>query len=161
MKSKQAMDWQFHFWVYTPKKCLDTFIKKCLLECSAFPMGATGLRGAWSSPLPTLACARPLIPVYSEKGEPSDKNVTLPAVFKTLIRPDIVNFVHANLCKSNRQLYAISELAGHQTSAESWGTGRAVAQIPRVRGGGTHRSGQDGFGSMCLGGCMFAPTKTW
>ncbi len=31
---------------------------------------------------------------------------------------------------------------GHQTSAESWGTGRAVARIPRVRGGGTHRSGQ-------------------
>ena len=27
-----------------------------------------------------------------------------------------------------------------QTSAESWGTGRAVARIPRVRGGGTHRS---------------------
>lgn len=32
--------------------------------------------------------------------------------------------------------------AGHQTSAESWGTGRAVARIPRVAGGGTHRSGQ-------------------
>lgn len=36
----------------------------------------------------------------------------------------------------------MSDLAGHQTSAESWGTGRAVARIPRVRGGGTHRSGQ-------------------
>lgn len=33
-------------------------------------------------------------------------------------------------------------IIGHQTSAESWGTGRAVARIPRVRGGGTHRSGQ-------------------
>ncbi|TKC43839.1 hypothetical protein EI555_020699 [Monodon monoceros] len=108
-----------------------------------------------------MACARPLISVYSKKGEPSDKNVTLPAVFKTPIRPDIVNFLHANLCKNNRQLDAISELAGHQTSAESWGTGRAVAQIPRVRGGGTHRSGQDGFGNICLGGRMFAPTKIW
>lgn len=36
----------------------------------------------------------------------------------------------------------MSEKAGHQTSAESWGTGRAVARIPRVGGGGTHRSGQ-------------------
>ncbi|KAL6481065.1 hypothetical protein MHYP_G00091450 [Metynnis hypsauchen] len=53
------------------------------------------------------------------------------------------------------------ELAGHQTSAESWGTGRAVAHIPRVRGGGTHRSGQGAFGNMCRGGRMFAPTKTW
>ena len=52
-------------------------------------------------------------------------------------------------------------LIGHQTSAESWGTGRAVARIPRVRGGGTHRSGQGAFGNMCRGGRMFAPTKTW
>lgn len=50
---------------------------------------------------------------------------------------------------------------GHQTSAESWGTGRAVARIPRVRGGGTHRSGQGAFGNMCRGGRMFAPTKVY
>uniref|UniRef100_A0A8C8XKL3 Large ribosomal subunit protein uL4 n=1 Tax=Panthera leo TaxID=9689 RepID=A0A8C8XKL3_PANLE len=127
----------------------------------AFPIGAAGLRGAWPSPLPAMACARPLISVYSEKGESSGKNVTLPAVFKAPIRPDIVNFVHTNLRKNNRQPYAVSELAGHQTSAESWGTGRAVARISRVRGGGTHRSGQGAFGNMCRGGRMFAPTKTW
>ncbi|XDA75504.1 hypothetical protein R6Z07F_005667 [Ovis aries] len=108
-----------------------------------------------------MACARPLISVYSEKGESSGKNVTLPAVFKAPIRSDIVNFVHTNLRKNNRQPYAVSELAGHQTSAESWGTGRAVARIPRVRGGGTHCSGQGAFGNMCRGGRMFAPTKTW
>ena len=52
-------------------------------------------------------------------------------------------------------------ILGHQTSAESWGTGRAVARIPRVRGGGTHRSGQGAFGNMCRGGHMFAPTKAY
>jgi len=36
-----------------------------------------------------------------------------------------------------------------------------VARIPRVRGGGTHRSGQGAFGNMCRGGRMFAPTKTY
>jgi len=36
-----------------------------------------------------------------------------------------------------------------------------VARIPRVRGGGTHRSGQAAFGNMCRGGRMFAPTKQW
>merc|ERR1719386_461030 len=46
-------------------------------------------------------------------------------------------------------------------SASSWGTGRAVARIPRAPGGGTHRSGQGAFGNMCRGGGMFAPTKTW
>nr|XP_061812873.1 large ribosomal subunit protein uL4B-like [Nerophis lumbriciformis] len=111
--------------------------------------------------MPFAACARPLISVYSEKGDSSGKNVLLPAVFKAPIRPDVVNFVHTNMRKNNRQPYAVSELAGHQTSAESWGTGRAVARIPRVRGGGTHRSGQGAFGNMCRGGRMFAPTKTW
>merc|ERR1712050_757357 len=52
-------------------------------------------------------------------------------------------------------------VAGHQHSAHSWGTGRAVARIPRVSGGGTHRAGQAAFGNMCRGGGMFCPTKTW
>jgi len=107
------------------------------------------------------AAARPLISVYNEKGETTTNNVTLPAVFRAPIRPDIVNFVHFEMKKNGRQPYAVSKKAGHQTSAESWGTGRAVARIPRVRGGGTHRSGQGAFGNMCRGGRMFAPTKTW
>ncbi|CAD7691577.1 unnamed protein product [Nyctereutes procyonoides] len=86
-----------------------------------------------------MACTHLLISVYSEKGESSGKNVTLPAVFKAPIQPNIMN-----------SPYAVSELADHQTSAESWGTGRAVARIPR-----------GAFGNMCRGGCMFAPTKTW
>uniref|UniRef100_A0A8D8LXG1 60S ribosomal protein L4 n=1 Tax=Cacopsylla melanoneura TaxID=428564 RepID=A0A8D8LXG1_9HEMI len=105
--------------------------------------------------------ARPLITVYSEKNEPTGQTVTLPAVFKAPIRPDVVNFVHQNLSKNHRQPYAVSKDAGHQTSAESWGTGRAVARIPRVRGGGTHRSGQGAFGNMCRAGRMFAPTRVW
>jgi large subunit ribosomal protein L4e len=66
-----------------------------------------------------------------------------------------------DMLKNTRQPYAVSVKAGHQTSAESWGTGRAVARIPRVSGGGTNRSGQGAFGNMCRGGRMFAPTKTW
>jgi len=107
-----------------------------------------------------MALARPLISVFDEQGEASGQ-VTLPAVFKAPIRPDVVSFVHSNMAKNSRQPYAVHKHAGHQTSAESWGTGRAVARIPRVRGGGTHRSGQGAFGNMCRGGRMFAPTKTW
>ncbi|XP_073241026.1 large ribosomal subunit protein uL4-like [Porites lutea] len=104
--------------------------------------------------------ARPLITIYDEAGENAGQT-TLPAVFKAPIRPDVVSFVHTNMAKNKRQAYAVNVNAGHQTSAESWGTGRAVARIPRVRGGGTHRSGQGAFGNMCRGGRMFAPTKTW
>merc|ERR1712202_37971 len=107
-----------------------------------------------------MAVARPLVSVFNEQGEVASQ-VTLPAVFKAPIRPDVVHFVHSNMAKNSRQPYAVHKHAGHQTSAESWGTGRAVARIPRVRGGGTHRSGQAAFGNMCRGGRMFAPTKTW
>jgi large subunit ribosomal protein L4e len=85
----------------------------------------------------------------------------MPFVFSAPIRPDVVNFVHTNVAKNKRQAYSVNKLAGHQTSAESWGTGRAVSRIPRVAGGGTHRSGQAAFGNMCRGGRMFAPTRIW
>lgn len=51
-------------------------------------------------------------------------------------------------------------VAGHQTSAESWGTGRAVARIPRVRGGGTHRSGQGAFGNVSFPSCCSHQCKS-
>ena len=88
--------------------------------------------------------------MYNEQGEVTSNTVPLPAVFKAPIRPDVVNFVHTNMAKNKRQPYAVSRKAGHQTSAESWGTGRAVARIPRVRGGGTHRSGQGAYGNVSL-----------
>merc|ERR1712026_375879 len=112
-------------------------------------------------PKMSLSAARPQITVYSEKNEATDAPVCLPAVFKAPIRPDIVSFIHHEVAKNHRQAYAVNQDAGHQTSAESWGTGRAVARIPRVRGGGTHRSGQGAFGNMCRGGHMFAPTKVY
>merc|ERR1712142_1252591 len=79
---------------------------------------------------PAMAAARPLVTVYNDQGE-SNSQVTLPSVFKAPIRPDVVNFVHTNMAKNARQPYAVSSAAGHETSAESWGTGRAVARIPR------------------------------
>ncbi|XP_077283970.1 ribosomal protein L4 [Arctopsyche grandis] len=109
----------------------------------------------------SLSVARPLVSVYSERSETAGDGVVLPHVFKAPIRPDVVNEVHISMSKNRRHPYSVSKEAGHQTSAESWGTGRAVARIPRVRGGGTHRSGQGAFGNMCRGGRMFAPTKPW
>merc|ERR1711976_746049 len=105
--------------------------------------------------------ARPVVSVYGKDGKPTGQSLNLPAVFKAPIRPDVVTQVHTGLNKNNRQPYAVASYAGEQTSAESWGTGRAVARIPRVRGGGTSRSGAAAFGNMCRGGRMFNPNKTW
>jgi len=104
--------------------------------------------------------ARPVLSVFSLEGEKTT-TTPLPTVFTSPIRPDIVQFVHTNMAKNKRQAHAVSIYAGKQVSASSWGTGRAVARIPRVGGGGTSRSGQGAFGNMCRGGRMFAPTKTW
>merc|ERR1739838_735567 len=90
----------------------------------------------------SFAAARPQISVYDEAGKASGQ-VNTPAVFKAPIRSDLVNFVHTNLRKNARQATGVKKIAGEQTSAESWGTVRAVARIPRVRGR------------------MFAPLKTW
>lgn len=104
---------------------------------------------------------RPQVSVVSTKGEQGSSQLPLPAVFSAPVRPDVVHSVFVRVNKNKRQAYAVAENAGHQTSAESWGTGRAIARIPRVGGGGTHRSGQAAFGNMCRSGRMFAPTKTW
>ena len=50
--------------------------------------------------------------MYNEKGESTGSNVSLPAVFRAPIRPDIVNFVHSEMRKNTRQPYAVSVKAG-------------------------------------------------
>lgn len=110
-----------------------------------------------------MASARPQVSVFSIEGKKSTSvnTVALPDVFLAPIRSDVVKFVHSNMAKNRRQAYGVNVHAGEQHSAESWGTGRAVARIPRVAGGGTHAAGSGAFGNMCRGGRMFSPTKIW
>lgn len=112
--------------------------------------------------------ARPQVTVYNKNGEDTKRSAELPAVFTAPIRPDVVRFVHTNVRKNARQPYGVKvhfgpmgKVAGMQHSAHSWGTGRAVARIPRVSASGTHRAGQGAYGNMCRGGRMFNPTRTW
>ena len=96
-----------------------------------------------------------MVSVHSCEGSGKPiKTVPLPKIFNAPVRVDLVNFVHTQMRKNNRMLHGVSPKAGHQASAESWGTGRAVARIPRVHGGDTHRSGRGAFGNMCRGGHM-------
>ncbi len=83
---------------------------------------------------------RPTVTIASADGTASGSTHPLPAVFSSPIRPDIVQYelqdcvevdtvltehrtVHTGMAKNKRQPYAVSEKAGEQTSAESWGTG--------------------------------------
>jgi len=105
--------------------------------------------------------SRPVVSVYSRGGNEIVDSVPMPAVFTAPIRDDIVQFVHANMNKNRRQAHGVFHKAGMEHSAESWGTGRAVARIPRIGGSGTSRSGQGAFGNQCRKGRMFAPLKTY
>ena len=81
--------------------------------------------------------------IYSCLNAIKIDKTSLPKVFLSHIRTDILSFVHSNMSKNKRQPYAVSKNAGTNTSAKSWGTGRAVARVPRVPGSGTHRSGRE------------------
>lgn len=106
--------------------------------------------------------SRPVVSVYSKNGSAEVvDSVPMPAVFTAPIRNDIVHFVHTSMAKNRRQAHGVTAKAGMEYAAESWGTGRAVARIPRIGGSGTSRSGQGAFGNQCRGGRMFAPLKTW
>jgi len=106
--------------------------------------------------------SRQVVRVFSSKNPNTTVGeVAVPHVFHAPIRSDIVHFVFYNLNKNRRQAYAVNKDAGMMYNAESWGTGRAVARIPRVGGSGTHRSGQGAFGNQCRGGRMFNPNTTW
>lgn len=107
------------------------------------------------------AAARPVVTILSAETGEATGSTSMPAVLTAPIRTDVVRAVHTNVAKNRRQPYSVALLSGMQSSAASWGTGRAVSRIPRVPGGGTHRSGQGAFGNMCRGGRMFAPTKIW
>merc|ERR1712093_267265 len=105
---------------------------------------------------------RPTVSVFSHSDASEVvAEVRMPHVFLAPVRDDVVQFVHDQLSKNTRQAHGVDPKAGMKHSAESWGTGRAVARIPRVSGSGTHRSGQAAFGNMCRKGRMFAPLQTW
>merc|ERR1719296_734352 len=110
-----------------------------------------------------MATARPVISVYDAEN-PSTKTsatIPMPSVLTSPLRPDLVRYIHTAVSKNKRQAYAVTPRAGYETAAASWGTGRAVARIPRVHGGGTHRAGQAACGNQARGGGMFCPTKIW
>jgi large subunit ribosomal protein L4e len=94
-------------------------------------------------------------------GANTKATVPLPEVFSAPLRADVVRTVFIGMSKNKRQAMGAMYESGYDTAAISWGTGRAVARIPRVPGGGTHRAGQGAFGNMCRGGGMFNPLKTW
>ena len=72
-------------------------------------------------------------PVHTLDGE-ADGSVELPAVFETTHRPDLVKRAVLAARANDKQDAGTDEYAGLRTPAESQGSGRGMAHVPRQDG---------------------------
>jgi large subunit ribosomal protein L4e len=63
------------------------------------------------------------------------REIDLPAVFAEDYRPDLIKRAVLALQSTRYQPHGTNPLAGLRTSAASWGSGRGVSQIPRIKNG--------------------------
>lgn len=72
--------------------------------------------------------------VYDLDGNPSGE-IDLPDHFEEEYRPDIIKRAVLASQANRLQPYGPNRYSGLRTSAESWGTGRGVSRVPRVKNG--------------------------
>jgi len=75
------------------------------------------------------------VPVRTTDGE-SDGEIELPAVFDTEYRPDLIRKAVLAAQANRKQDYGSDDYAGMRTPAESFGSGRGQAHVPREGGMG-------------------------
>jgi len=98
------------------------------------------------------------IHVYNLQGKPT-KEISIPAVFDTPIRPDIIKKAVVAYQTHRIQPQGRDPMAGKRTTAISRGTGLHLARIPRVKGSGYSRAGQGAFAPGTVGGRQPHPPK--
>ena len=72
------------------------------------------------------------VQVLNLNGEVA-KEIELPPIFDESYRPDIIKKAVLASQANRRQAYGPNVTSGIKTSAESWGSGRGVAQVPRLK----------------------------
>lgn len=92
--------------------------------------------------------------IFDLQGE-STGNVTLPEVFSTPLRPDVIKRAVLAIQSSRLQPQGRDPMAGKRTSAESRGTGSATARVPRIKGG----SGRAAFAPSTVKGRQPHPPR--
>jgi len=88
---------------------------------------------------------------YSIEGQSVGK-VSLPSVFETPFRPDLIKRAVLAQQTATLQPYGPSPIAGEQTSAESLGVGRGIARVPRVKGSGSPSASRGARAHHTVGG---------
>jgi len=98
------------------------------------------------------------IDVYTLGGKTTRKT-SLPRVFQTHFRPDVIRRVVVALQSHRIQPQGRDVMAGKRTTAESFGVGRGISRIPRVKGSRHRRAGQGAFAPGTVGGRQTHPPK--
>jgi large subunit ribosomal protein L4e len=92
--------------------------------------------------------------IFNIEGKPTGKT-TLPSVFDTPLRPDVIKRAVLSIQSHRLQHQGRDPMAGKKTSAESRGTGMAMARVPREKGGG----GKAAFAPGTVGGRQAHPPR--
>ena len=85
--------------------------------------------------------------IFDLQGKATGK-VTLPTVFSTPLRPDVIKRAVLAIQSNRLQPQGRDPMAGKRTTAESRGTGMGIARVPRIKGG----SGRAAFAPSTVGG---------
>jgi large subunit ribosomal protein L4e len=87
--------------------------------------------------------------------------ITLPSVFETPYRPEVIQKVYNNLNSYTFQRQGRYPAAGQIVSAESRNTGLGIARIARARGEGFPRAGQAAGVASVRHGRLAHPPVSW
>ena len=92
--------------------------------------------------------------IFDLKGESTGK-ITLPKIFSTPLRPDVIKRAVLAIQSSSIQPQGRDPMAGKRTTAESRGTGSGISRVPRIKGG----SGRAAFAPFSVKGRQTHPPK--
>ena len=93
--------------------------------------------------------------IYDLQGKPTRKT-TLPPVFDTPLRPDVIKRAVLAIQSHRRQPQGRNPMAGKRTTAESRGTGMGISRVPRIKGG----RGTAALAPSTVGGRQPQPPKS-
>jgi large subunit ribosomal protein L4e len=92
--------------------------------------------------------------IFDLQGTSKGK-ITLPEVFTTPLRPDVIKRAVLAIQSNRIQPQGRDPMAGKRTTAESRGTGSAIARVPRIKGG----SGRAAFAPSTVKGRQPHPPR--
>jgi large subunit ribosomal protein L4e len=96
--------------------------------------------------------AKKTVKIFNLEGKSAGK-MELPPVFTTPLRPDVIKRAVLAIQSARFQPQGRDPMAGKRTTAESRGTGSAMARIPRLKG----QSGRAAFAPGTVGGRQSHP----